>query len=164
MIPIFQDKPRHISAHCISNALSTPVVLAGVFESGLPGSLLDAEVLDLLEVLRVHTLGNAKDAFCKLLQVLHNSPILQADLESTDGWKQLLQLAAQLVESPELLQEVVACLPDPGLSSDLLATVLPFVLLMGMSEARARQGVDASKLAAQHQSRTESVLRTVPKS
>lgn len=116
-------------------------MLAGVFESWLPSSLLDAEVLDLLAVLSMHTLGNAKDAFWKLLQNLHNSPTLQADLETTEaGWKQLLPLAAQLAESPELLQEVVACLPDPRSSSDLLATVLPFVLLMvqGMGQAGRR--------------------------
>lgn len=64
---------------------------------------------------------------------------MQAVLGTHGSWMQLLPFAANLADFPEQLSEIVSSLPDPCASPPrLLATVLPFVLLLGMSQAKAK--------------------------
>lgn len=100
--------------------------------------MTDSEIIRLLLRLAVHTLGGVSDAFRTLLLALQQSASMHAILAKPAGFQQLLPFAALLADSPELLPDLGAWLPT---GSGQLATVLPFVLLLGMSQATTRQAM-----------------------
>lgn len=131
-------------------ALTAAASIAGLYAALKPETLTDAELLQALASLSQLSLGNADAAFCTLLPALQASRTMQASLASGD-LKQLLPLAHCLAAGADLLPKLETWLSDLRPGAGPLATVLPFAVLLSLSQLATHSSTascDNDQLAA----------------
>lgn len=123
---------------------------AGLYISLTPDHMTDKQKLSVLQALVQHSLGrHVSAAFGALLRALHGSLKLCAYLNThADGWRKLLPLASQLMDSPGLLHKLDSWLDVLSSSNQgPLAAALPFALLLSWPEHVPLQPGEAESMA-----------------